>query len=369
MIRTRLKVWACGLALGLAVGGAVTAQTAQKVVVTSPRTTDVVITQQDSCQIRSRRHIEIRAMSTGYLEAITVREGQGVKQGEALFRVIPQLYKAKLDTAMAEVQLAKIEFDNTKKLFDNKVVSVNEVRLSEAKLAVAQAKARLAETELGFTTVKAPFDGLLGRLETQEGSLISEKDALTTLSDNSVMWVYFHVPEVRYLEYKARQGPSNDPSRLELVDSRIELVLADGSTFKHAASNVVTVENSFNNGTGNISFRVDFPNHDRLLRQGQTGIVQIRRTVKNALIVPQRATIEILDRRYVYVVDKDDVARQREIVVQHEVDDTFVIKKGLDANDRIVLDGLQRVRDGEKVESEFRKPEDAIGTPKTGREK
>lgn len=368
MIRTRLKMWACGLALVLAVSGAIAAQKAQKVVVTRPLVTDVVVTQQDACQLRSHRHIEIRALSVGYIEAITVKEGQAVKKGEVLFKIFPALYKAKLEAELAEVQLAQIEFDNAKKLFDKKVISQDEVKLNEAKLARAQAKAKLAEAELSFTVVKAPFDGLVGRLGTQEGSLVSEKDALTTLSDNSVIWAYFHVPEARYLEYKVRQAQGKDPSRLELVDSRVDLVLADGSTFKHDAGAALTVENTFNNETGNITFRADFPNPDGLLRNGMTGSVAIRRTVKNALVIPQRATFEVIDRRYVYVVGKDDVARQREITVEHEVDETFVIKKGLDENDRIVLDGVQRVRDGQKLEYEFRKPEEAVGSPKTGRE-
>jgi membrane fusion protein, multidrug efflux system len=337
----------------------------EKVVVTSPLAKDVVVTQQYPGLIRSQRHIEVRALSAGYLEAIAVREGQAVKKGDVLFKVLPILYKARLDAELAEVHLAQLELANAKKLFDKKVVSENEVNLSEAKLAKAQAKARIAETELAFTTIRAPFDGLLGRLGTQEGSLVKEGDSLTTLSDNSVMWVYFNVPEARYLEYaRARQGKSKDPSRLELVDSRIELMLADGSTFAHDAGSTVTVEGKFNNETGNIPFRADFPNPNRLLRHGQTGTVLIRRTVKNAIVIPQRATFEVLDRRYVYVVGKDDVVHQREITVQHEVDDVFVINKGLDVNDRIVLDGVQLVSDGEKTKYEFRKPEEAISGPK-----
>ena len=143
----------------------------------------------------------------GYLEEIPVKEGQAVKKGDVMFKIVPTLYKAKLDAELAEVQLAQLEFNNTKKLFkDKKVVSQNEVALYQAKLAKAQAKAKLAEAELNFTTVRAPFDGIVGRLQEQQGSLVKEGDILTTLSDNSVMWVYFNVPEARYLEYMASQG-------------------------------------------------------------------------------------------------------------------------------------------------------------------
>jgi membrane fusion protein (multidrug efflux system) len=339
-----------------------------KVVVTSPLVTDVVVTQHYPGLIRARRHIEIRALQTGYLEAVPVKEGQAVKKGDVLFRVVPALYKAKLEAELAEVKLAQIELANTKKLFDKNVVTQQELALYEAKLKKAEAKAKLAEVELEFTAVKAPYDGFLGRLYQQEGSLVKQEDVLTSLSDNSVMWVYFHVPEARYLEYKGRQANNQDPSRLALVDSRIELVLADDSTFKQNAGNVVTLEGKFNSETGTIAFRADFPNPDRLLRHGQTGTVQIRRTLKKVTVVPQRAAFEVLDRWYVYVVGKDNIVHQREIVVQNEADDVFVIKKGLDVTDKIVLEGGRLLRDGDKVECEFRKPEEATGRPKSGRE-
>jgi membrane fusion protein (multidrug efflux system) len=241
------------------------------------------------------------------------------------------------------------------------VVSQNEVQLYEAKLQRAQAKAERAKAEWKFTEVTAPFDGIVDRQEQQLGSLIKEGEVLTTLSDNSVMWVYFNVPEASYFEFKARQGKRKDNSRLELVDSRIELQLADGSTFNQTAGNTVTIEGKFNNETGNIAFRADFPNPDSLLRHGQTGNVLIHRTVHNAIVIPQRATYEVLDKRYVYVVGKDNKAHPREITIQHELDDIFVIKSGLYVNDRIVLEGIQYVHDGQKLEDcEFRKPEEAL---------
>jgi membrane fusion protein (multidrug efflux system) len=140
-------------------------------------------------------------------------------------------------------------------------------------------------------------------------------------------------------------------------------VLATGNKFLYSATNVV-IEGQFNNETGNIPFRADFPNPDRLLRHGQTGNVLIHRPLHNATVIPQRATFEILDKRYVYVVGDDEVAHQRPIVVAHELDDIFVIKSGLGVKDKIVLEGVRQVHDGEKVEYEFRKPEDALANMK-----
>jgi membrane fusion protein, multidrug efflux system len=327
-----------------------------KIVVTSPQAKYVIITQPYVCQIHSQRHINVRALQSGYLEKILVKEGQAVKKDEVMFKILPTLYQAKYDAEMAEAKLAQIELYNTKKLHEQNVVSDQDVALHEAKLAKAKAKAALAKAELDFAEVKAPFDGIVDRLHEQLGSLIKERDILTTLSDNSVMWVYFNVPEARYLEYKA--GPGQDQE-----DRRIELVLANGSKFPESARSLL-IEAKFNNETGNIAFRADFPNPNGLLRHGQTGTVLIHRTLHNALVIPQRAVFEILDKRYVYVVDKDDVVHQRLITIGHEQEDIFVIKSGLDVNDRIVLEGGRQVKDGEKVEYEVRSPEVVMANQK-----
>jgi len=166
-----------------------------KILVTSPVAMDVTLTQQYVCQVHSCRHIDIRALEGGYLQEIKVNEGQSVKQGDLIFNILPILYQAKLDADMAEAQLAQVEYDNTKKLVDQNIVSVQELKLAQAKLSKAQAKVKLAKAEVDFANIKAPFDGIIDRLHEQQGSLIEEGAVLTTLSDNSVMWVYFNVPE------------------------------------------------------------------------------------------------------------------------------------------------------------------------------
>ncbi len=326
------------------------------IVVTSPMAKDVVITQPYVCQIHSRRHIKVCALANGYIEEVRVNEGQHVNKDYVMFRILPTLYRAKLDAESAEAKLAELELNFTKGLSRDKVVSPNEVALYKAKLARARAKAELAAAELNFTEVKAPFDGIIDRQHQQLGSLIKEGEVLTTLSDNSVMWVYFNVPERRYLEYKRGEDRGESPI--------IELMLADGSKFPYTGT-IGAIEAKFNNETGNIPFRADFPNPKSLLRHGQTGNVLIHRTLHNAIVIPQRATFEILDKMYVYVVDKDNVVHQRPILVKHELDDIFVIEKGLKVNDRIVLEGVRQVRDGGNVEGyEFRKPEEALANQK-----
>jgi membrane fusion protein, multidrug efflux system len=273
------------------------------------------------------------------------------------------LYQARLDAEAAEANLALLEFNNTKKLVEDKVVSENELALFKAKLTKAEAKKKLSEAELNFTSVRAPFDGIVDRLYEQQGSLIKEGDILTNLSDNTTMWVYFNVPEARYLELKTHQSQSQG-SRLKLADTRIELMLADGSSFNESGGDTVTIEGTFNNETGNIAFRSDFPNPEGLLRHGQTGNILVHRKLKDALVIPQRATFEILDKRYVFVVGEDHQVHQRLITIQHEMDDVFVIKSGITEKDKIILEGVRQVHEGEKPEYELRDSTVALANQK-----
>lgn len=323
-----------------------------KIVVTTPRSMPITVTQKYVCQIHSRRHIDVRALEKGYLEEIAINEGQEVKQGDVLFKVIPAIYKAKLDAELAAQEVAQMQYDYTKKLTERNVVSVNELSLKKAELAKAHANAELAQAQVNFTTVKAPFDGIVDRLHLQLGSLVQEGDTLTTLSDNSLMWVYFNVPEASYLDYLTEL-------RQHKKSPQVELLLANRQKFSQVG-NIAAIEADFNNRTGNIPFRADFPNPDRILRHGQTGTVLIARVMKDAVVIPQRATVLVLNKRYVYVVDKQQVAHQQEIDVENELDDIFVVKKGVAVHDKIVIEGTQWVHDGQKVDFEERKSEQVL---------
>ena len=322
---------------------------AHKILATHPESKSVTIVQQYVCQIHSQRHIKIRALERGYLEAIKLKEGQVVNEGDLMFNVIPVLYQAKLDSEKAENNLAQLEYNYTKKLHEDRVVSENEVALKMAKVKKTEAMVMQAQAELNFATIKAPFNGIVDRLRHQQGSLVEEGEDLTTLSDNSVMWVYFNVPEKRYLEYMADIHQKDE-------DLQVDLVLADGNKFAKPGT-IGAIEADFNNQTGTVPFRADFPNPDRLLRHGQTGNILISKVVRDAIVIPQRAVFEVLSKRYVYVVDADDVAHQREIEVQNELEDVFVIKSGVGVEDKIVLEGIRQIRDGEKVEYEDRQPD------------
>ncbi len=319
---------------------------ARKITVTTVRSKVVTLTQQYACQIHSCRHIEVRAPSEGYLEEILVKEGQAVKKGDVMFAIGPILHQARLDAEVAERNLAQLEFNNTKKLAEKQGVSQLEVKLFEAKLAKAQARADLALAELNLTRIRTPFDGMVGRLPRQAGSFVLKGEILTTLSDNSMIRAEFNVPETRYLESMAE-------TRHDKEGQEISLLLANRGRFPQPGQlEAIGAELH----AGNAAFRADFPNPDGLLRHGQTGTVVIRQVRNEAIVIPQRATFEAGDKRYVYVVDKDNVAHRREIVIQDESEDLFVVKEGVGVGEKIVLDEGILVRDGERVETEDRQP-------------
>ena len=322
-----------------------------KLVVSRPMRKDTVVSRDFVCQIRSSRNIEIRALERGYLESVAVTEGQTVKQGDPMFKILPLVYQAELKRAEAEAQVAKVEYDNTKRLADTKIVSETELAIAWAKLEKEKAHVNLAQAHLGFTDIRAPFPGLVDRLHMRNGSLVDEGDLLTTLSDNSEVWVYFNVPESDDLEYASQAQPEDRKI--------VELVMANRKVFPHPGR-INAIEAEFNNETGTIPFRADFPNPNRLLRHGQTGTIRMRKLVKDAVLVPQKATFEVLDHHYILVVGKDDVVTQQRILISEEIEDLFLVSSGVTDKDRIVIEGIGQAKPGEKAEFEFLEPEAAF---------
>lgn len=315
-----------------------------KFVVTSPVKKDTLIYNEYVCQIRSVQHIEIRALEKGYLQNIYVDEGQLVKKGQMMFQIMPMVYQAEARKAAAEVKYAEIEYSNTKALADSNIVSRNELALSEARLNQAKAALALAEAHLGFTKIRAPFEGMMDRFHVRQGSLIDEGELLTTLSDNRHMWVYFNVPEAEYLDYAVR-AKSGKP--LE-----VKLQMANGELFDSKGV-VETIEADFNNETGNIAFRATFPNPKGILRHGETGNIMMPVPLKDALLIPQKATFEILDKKYVYVVDDKNIVRSREITVGTEMPHLYIVTAGLSETDKVLVEGLRKVKNNDKITYDF----------------
>lgn len=324
---------------------------ASKYTVTSPVRMDTSFTKEYVSQIRSVRNIEIRAQEKGYLQNIYVDEGQFVKAGQILFRIMPKLYEAELLKAQAETKVAEIELQNASTLAGKNIVSKNEQAIAQAKLDQAKAEMALARLHLSFTEIRAPFDGTIDRIPKKQGSLIDEGELLTSLSDNSQMFAYFNVSEPEYLDYAANTKNS--------TNHKVGLLLANNKPLPDKGT-VETIESEFDHETGNIAFRARFPNPGKLLRNGETGKVLMTIPLKNVLVIPQKATYEIQDKTYVFVVDASNVVRSKNIIISARMPDLYVVENGLADRDKILLEGIQKVKENDRIKFEYETPDAVI---------
>lgn len=313
---------------------------------------NVEIKREYVAQIRAYQHIEIRAFEKGYLQDIYVDEGQYIKKGEKMFQIMPLLLKAEYEKASAEYEISSIEYKNTRNLARKKVVSKSELALAKAKLDKSKAELDLAKAHLDMTTIVAPFDGIMDRFKVRLGSLIEEGEHLTSLSDNSKLWVYFNVSERDYLNYMKFK---KDTGKVGVAG----LLLANGDLYDHQGT-IDTIQADFDNETGNVAFRATFPNPDRLLRHGETGNVVISETLESALVIPQKATFEVLDKKFVYVVDENSKVAAKEIVIEKEVPHLFVVKSGITEQDTVLLEGLGKVKNGSVIKTKFSQLNDVM---------
>ena len=319
----------------------------------TPFREDINIKKEYVCQVHGIRHIEVRALERGYLENIYVDEGQMVHKGQLMFKIMPNIYQAELLKAQAEASTMNIEYTNTKGLAEKNIVSKNELARAKARLDRANAEVKLAETHLSFTDIKAPFDGIMDHLLARNGSLLEEGELLTKLSEISKLWVYFNVPETEYLEYKMHNNSD--------TYKKVQLKLANGQIFNQEGI-IETIEADFDNTHGNIEFRATFPNPDYILRHGQTGTVVMNVPRKNTLVIPQKATFEVLDKMYVYVVNDQKKIVQKLIQVDGEIPGYFLIKEGVNDSDIILMDGLRKVHPGDVVEVKMLSTEELRST-------
>ncbi len=321
--------------------------------ITSPITVDTSFAKEYVAQIQSLQNIEIKAMVKGYLEKINVDEGQHVTAGQLLFNIRPTEFQAELMKAKATAKGAELELQNEKKLADKNIVSQTELALAQAKLDEANAEVSLAELNLSYCEIKAPFDGTIDRIKFKVGSAIDEGTLLTSLSNNKEVYAYFNLAENEYLDYKTSNKKGDDKNAATLL-------LANGDEHKYKGE-VEIVESEFDNGTGNISFRAKFPNPDLLLKHGETGKVRLVIPIKNALIIPQKSTYEIQDKIFVFVVDQNNTIKSRNIVVKQSLSNLYIIESGLSEKDKIIYEGIQTAKEDNKVQTKFVPLKDIIG--------
>ncbi len=302
--------------------------------------------------IKGKTDIDIRPQISGFITKVHVDEGQRVHRGQTLFTIDQVQYQAAVDQAQANVNSAKsavstaqITEENKRKLLEKNIISETEWQmaanqLAQAKASLAQAEAALinARKNLAYTIVTAPSDGVVGTIPNREGSLASPSSALTTISDNSEVYAYFSLSEKDLLGL-TEGGKSSVDAGVKSMP-KVKLELADGTIYPLEGT-VATVSGVIDNSTGAASSRALFDNPNGMLRSGNTGQIIIPRNSENVLVIPQKATYEIQDLRYVYTLNDSNITVPTQITVQPYNDGkTYVVTSGLKPGDRIVTEGV-----------------------------
>ncbi len=327
--------------------------------VVSVQTSEATLSTSYPATIKGVQDIEIRPKVSGFITKLCVDEGDFVRKGQTLFLIDRVQYEAAVKSAEAAVRVAQstvntqeLTVKNKRQLHDKKIISDYDMEMAENQLAsdkaqLAQARAQLvdARNNLSYCTVTSPSDGVIGTIPYRVGSLVSSStaEALTTVSDISKMYVYFSMTEKQMLEFTRDKGGIK-----EAVSTMpaVQLQLADGTLYGEsgkisAVSGVIVLE------TGAVSMRASFANASKILRSGGTGSILIPTHVSSAILVPQKATYEIQDKKFVYVVGKDSKVKSTEIKTLVQNDGTnYVVTGGLKVGDRIVVDGVNTLKDG-----------------------
>lgn len=306
--------------------------------------------------LRGKTDIEIRPQVSGFITKVHVDEGQRVHKGQVLFTLDQVQFQAAVDQAQASVNAAatavanaRINADNNRALYERniisenaKILSDNQLRQAEAQLAQAQAMLTNAKKNLSYTVVTAPSDGVVGSIPSREGSLASPSgQALTTISDNSDMYAYFSLTEKDLLDMTDNGTTSLDAALKSMP--AVNLVLADGSQYP-LQGHVATISGVINNTTGSASVRALFDNPSGMLRSGNTGQINIPVDTENAIVVPQKATFEIQDLKYVFTLNDSNMTVNTPITVLPLNDGkNYVVTSGLKPGDRVVVEGVGTV--------------------------
>lgn len=315
--------------------------------------------------------LEIRPQVSGILEQIYVNEGALVKKGQPLFKINELPFKealnnskALLHAAQAAVINAQIEVDKLTPLVKNKVVSDFQLKSAtatyqSAQASVEQAKAGVAAANinLGYTLIKAPVDGYVGRLPKKQGSLVATNDLapLTQLSDAHEVHVYFSLGEDDFVAFNAKYPGNTVAEKLKKLPG-VGLVLADQSVYTQEGK-IDMVDGQFDKQTGSISLRATFPNKQGLLRSGNTGKIRLSLQHSDAILVPQSSTVEVQDKMFVFTVDSKNKVSKQPITVLGTSGNNYLVKDGLKSGDRIVFDGIDKLKDGDIVQPEKLKEE------------
>lgn len=316
--------------------------------------------------IKGEQDIEIRPMVEGFVKTINVDEGSVVRKGQLLFTLDAPQYKqnvlnaeAAIKTATADVNNAQMDVNKITPLVEKGIVSKYQLQAAQyaleskkAALNQAQTTLSIAKTNLSYTYITSPVNGIVGSIPFRLGSLVSSSSTLTTVANTANVYVYFSLNEKQLLDF-LKNTPGATQSEKIKHSEPVQLILSDGTLYPDKGR-IETINGIVNTGTGAANFRANFVNRQGILRSGSTGLIRISKTVKDAIVIPQAATFEIQGQTFAFVLQSDNSVKQQSIQVTPVPDGkSFIVNAGLNINDKIVVNGIQNLKDGMKIKPQL----------------
>jgi len=300
-------------------------------------------------QIQSENAIDIYPRATGYIQHIYVKEGDNVRKGSPILKIDDADYTQAVNSTKAVYDNALLEVKKLQPLVEKDIISPFQLQTAQSNVQAAQAAYENAKINLGYTLITSPVSGVIGRISLREGSLLTAGIAtpITSVASSGDVFAYFSFDEKLLLQF-------SDSMRMPLKQKiaklpPVELVLANGQIYGYKGK-IELGSSLVDPSTGSLQMKGVFPNPDALLRSGSTGTIRIPTIYKNAIMVPQKATFDIQDKKMIFTVDSANIVHATNIKVSNNTSDNFIVSSGLSEGDKIVLDGVGKIKDGDKID-------------------
>ncbi|WP_405371117.1 efflux RND transporter periplasmic adaptor subunit [Nonlabens sp. Asnod2-A12] len=289
---------------------------------------------------------DVRAKTSGYIEKVYVDEGQKVRKGQLLFKLETQSLSQDAGAAKARINVAQVEVDKLIPLVEKNIISPVQLETAKANLAQAKANYSGVAANIGYATIKSPIDGYVGSINFREGALISPNDAtaLTTVSEIDQVYAFFSFNEAQYIDHLQRSKGKNKEERIKNSPD-LSLILANGKEYSEKGR-IQTSTGQINQNTGTIQIRAAFANPNEILTNGNSGKIRFPIEYKDAIVVPQSATFEQQGDILIFKLGKDNTVSTTILKVQGSVDNLYVVESGLEINDKIVISGASKLKNG-----------------------
>jgi RND family efflux transporter, MFP subunit len=299
-------------------------------------------------QIESENTVDIYSRANGYIERIYVKEGDNVRKGSPILKISDADYRQAANSTRAAYDNAQLEVRKLQPLVDKGIISPYQLQTAQSNLQAARAAYENARINLGYTVIKSPVSGVVGRITLKPGSLVTAglADPITTVASSGDVFAYFSFDEKKLIQLCNNSSGTLKQKVAKLPP--VELILADGQKYEYKGK-LELGSSIVDQTTGSLQMKAVFPNPQALLHTGTSGKINVPTFYSNVILVPQKATYEIQDKKMVFVVDLHGIIHATNITVVNATSDQYVVEDGVNVGDKIVVDGLNRLKDGDTI--------------------